>query len=161
MLWIRSVLIVDAEGNVITQHLSWGERERERQRERDRGRETDRQAERERDKQTEWQRQTEKQGQRHTEFSSVQDGIYALEKARMRSTTSLRSFPTSPLKRFRCSSDWRWPSLVLSRKIVSRFLFPRLSPPGDRCCDVLGFVPADSVSSSSERETGWLNDWIT
>ena len=30
-------------------------------------------------------------------------------------------------KRFQCSSDWRWPSLVLSRKIVERFLFPRLS----------------------------------
>ena len=26
--------------------------------------------------------------------------------------------PSSPLKRFQCSSDWRWPSLVLSRKIV-------------------------------------------
>ena len=43
----------------------------------------------------------------------------------------------------------RWPSLVLSRKIVERFLSPRLSPPGGRRCDVLGFVPAGSVSSSS------------
>ena len=57
--------------------------------------------------------------------------------------------PTLPLKRFQSSSDWRWPSLVLSRKIVQRFLFPRLSPPGDRWCDVLGFVPAGSVSSFS------------
>ena len=57
--------------------------------------------------------------------------------------------PTSPLKRFQCLSDWRWPSLVLSRTIVYRFLFPRLSPPGDRWCDVLGFVPAGSVSSFS------------
>ena len=30
-----------------------------------------------------------------------------------------------------------------------RFLFPCLSPPGERWCDVLGFVPAGSVSSSS------------
>ena len=34
-------------------------------------------------------------------------------------------------------------------KRVERFLFPRLSPPGDRGRDVLGFVPAVSVSSSS------------
>ena len=34
-------------------------------------------------------------------------------------------------------------------KRVERFLFPRLSPPGDRWRDVLGFVPAVSVSSSS------------
>ena len=26
--------------------------------------------------------------------------------------------PMLPLKRFRCSSDWRWPSLVLSKKIA-------------------------------------------
>ena len=58
-------------------------------------------------------------------------------------------FPTSPLKQFQCSSDWQWPSLVLSRKIVERFLFPHLSPPGDQWCEVLGFVPAVSVSSFS------------
>ena len=39
------------------------------------------------------------------------------------------SFPTLPLKQSRCSSDWWWPSPVLSVKIVERFLFPRLSPP--------------------------------
>ena len=38
------------------------------------------------------------------QFSSVQDGIYALGKAHMRSTRSLRSSPTLPLKRFQCSS---------------------------------------------------------
>ena len=57
--------------------------------------------------------------------------------------------PTLPLKQFQCSSLWRWSSVVLSRKIVSRFIFPRLSPPGDRWCDVLGFVAAGSVSSFS------------
>ena len=57
--------------------------------------------------------------------------------------------PTSPLKQFQCSPYWRWLSLVLWRKIVHRFLFPCLSPPGDRWCDVLGFVPAGSVSSSA------------
>ena len=39
--------------------------------------------------------------------------------------------------------------MALSRPFkedVERFLFPRLSPPGDRWCDVLGFVPAGSVS---------------
>ena len=87
-------------------------------------------------------------------FSSVQDGIYALGKALMRSTLSLGSFPSVPLKRFQCSSDWRWPSLVY------RFLFPRLSPPCARCCDFLGFMPAGSVSSFSTlhifRETSHL-----
>ena len=53
--------------------------------------------------------------------------------------------PTLPLKRFQCSSDWRRPSLVFSRKIIERFLFPRLSPPGDRWCDVLGFVSASAL----------------
>ena len=57
--------------------------------------------------------------------------------------------PTLPLKRFQCLSDWRWPSLVLSRKIVLRLLFPHLSPPDDRWCDALGFVLAGSVSSFS------------
>ena len=42
---------------------------------------------------------------------------------------------------------------ALSGKIVERFLFPHLSPPGDRWCDVLGFVPACSVSSSSTIQT--------
>ena len=48
-------------------------------------------------------------------------------------------------------SDWRRPLLVLFRKIVAeeRFLFPRLSPPGDRWRDVLDSVPAGTVSSSS------------
>ena len=35
--------------------------------------------------------------------------------------------PTLPLKQFQCSSDWRWLSVVLSRKVVQRFLFPCLS----------------------------------
>ena len=57
--------------------------------------------------------------------------------------------PTLPLKRFRCSSDWRWPFLVPSWKTVERFVFQHLSPPSDRWCDVLGFVPAGCVLSSS------------
>ena len=52
------------------------------------------------------------------QFSSVQDCIYVLGKARMRTTPSSEVSPMSPLKRFQCSSDWRWPFLVLSRKIV-------------------------------------------
>ena len=39
--------------------------------------------------------------------------------------------PKLPLKQFQCSSDW----------FVQRFLFLRISPPGDRWCDVLGFAP--------------------
>ena len=84
------------------------------------------------------------------QFRSVQDGIYALGKAYVRSAPSLRSFPNVAFETgFQCSSDRRWPPLVLSRKIVQRFLFPRLSPPGDRWCDGLGFLPAVNVSSFS------------
>ena len=57
--------------------------------------------------------------------------------------------PTLLLRRLRCSSDWRWTSLVLSKKTVKRFPFPRRFPPGDRWCAVFGFVPAGCVSSSS------------
>ena len=59
------------------------------------------------------------------------------------------------------------------RKIVQRFRFLRLSPPGDRWCDALGFVPAGSVSSytaiqlaDSFKETksrliqGWFRSWL-
>ena len=56
---------------------------------------------------------------------------------------------TLRLKQFQCSSDWQWPFLILSRKIVRCFLFPCPSPPGDQWCDVLGFVPAGIVSNSS------------
>ena len=62
---------------------------------------------------------------------------------------------TFPLKWFQCSSAWWWPSLILLRKIIECFLFPCLSPPGDRWCDVLGFVPTGSVSSSSTLQILW------
>ena len=68
-------------------------------------------------------------------FSSVQFKIVSV-----RSECS----PTLPLKQFQCSSD-----LILTEKIFKHFLFPRLSSSGDRWCDVLGFVPTGSVSSSS------------
>ena len=56
------------------------------------------------------------------DFTSVQDGVsYALGKAHMRSTPSLRGF--SPSVAFETLSDRRWPSLVLSRKIVESFVF--------------------------------------
>ena len=55
-----------------------------------------------------------------------------------------------PLKQFQFSSNWRWPFLVLSKTIVERFLFLRLSPPGDLWCDVLGFVPVGIVSQSTQ-----------
>ena len=50
---------------------------------------------------------------------SVQDGVYALRKACMHPTPRLSEVsPMSPLKWFQCSSDWWWPSLILSRKII-------------------------------------------
>ena len=70
---------------------------------------------------------------------------------------------TAPLKRlFQCSSDL---TMALSgpfkeNRLALRFLFPRLSSPGYRWCDVLGFVPTGSVSSPSTlqhfREANYL-----
>ena len=62
------------------------------------------------------------------------------------STQSLRRFPDDGFETV--PSDWRWPSLVLSSKIVECSSF-HASTPGDRWCHVLGFVFAGSVSSSS------------
>ena len=77
-----------------------------------------------------------------TYFSSVQFKMVSMssEKPICAPPSLSEVSPMLPLKRFQCSSDWRWPSLVLSRKIVLRFLFPHLSPPDDRWCDALGFV---------------------
>ena len=57
--------------------------------------------------------------------------------------------PTLPLKQFQCSLDGRRSSLVHQGRSSSASFFSRLSPLGDRWCDVLDFVPAGSVSSSS------------
>ena len=58
--------------------------------------------------------------------------------------------PTLPLKLFQCSPDWRWSSLVLSRKIVSRFLFPCHSPPGINGVMSLALCP-QVVSQASQH----------
>ena len=68
----------------------------------------------------------------------------------MRFTPFLRRFPDVAFDSVLNSSgvpviDDGPRSLVLLRKVVESFLFPRLSPAGDRLCDVLGFVPAGSV----------------
>ena len=58
--------------------------------------------------------------------------------------------PTLPLTQFQCPSAW---TMALSRpfKEERRALAApsHASSPGDRWCDVLGFVPVGSVSSSS------------
>ena len=76
------------------------------------------------------------------QFSSVQDDTDVLGNSHMLCTPSLKHFPTLPLKQFHGSSDCiamalqtfsmlvsvtqLWPSLVLSRKIVDRLVFPLL-----------------------------------
>ena len=62
-------------------------------------------------------------------------------------------FAALPLKQCQCSSQWRRPSLFLSRKIVEHFLFQHPSPPGDQWWDAPGVVSAGSVSSSSTPQT--------
>ena len=54
--------------------------------------------------------------------------------------------PLLALKQFQCSSDWL---TFKEDRLALQSLFPRLSPPSDRWCDVLGFVPTGRVSSSS------------
>ena len=81
--------------------------------------------------------------------SSVQDGIHALENSHMRSTPSVRRFPNVA---FKTAPVFVWLMRALSRPFIEAhraFLFPCHSPPGDRRCDVHGFVPTGSVSSSS------------
>ena len=64
------------------------------------------------------------------QFSSVQDGIYVLGKAQMRSTPSLGSFPN--VAHWNSSNvgliAWRWPFLVPSRK--HRWALPLFTPQG-------------------------------
>ena len=61
------------------------------------------------------------------QFSSVQDGFYALGKAHTRSTLSTLS-RALPLKRFQCSSDWRQPSLALTGLLtLARLTLPHAS----------------------------------
>ena len=92
----------------------------------------------------------------------------------LRSTLSLKRFSNAAVKTVpilvQCSPDWRWPLfVVISRTITDSLLFlhapvyrppppppdppplpPRSTPalPGDRWCDILGFVPAGNVSSA-------------
>ena len=71
------------------------------------------------------------------QLSSVQDDICVLRKGHIYvfhpvSEVSL----VLPLNRLQCSSDWWRPSLIKCS------LSLHLSPPGDRWCDVFGFVPA-------------------
>ena len=86
-------------------------------------------------------------------YSSVQDGIYALGKANMRSTQSLGSFPnvasqTVPM--------FTWLTMALSRPFKEdrpALHLSLLSPLGDWWCSNLGFVAAGTVSGSSTLQT--------
>ena len=81
--------------------------------------------------------------------SSVQDGIYALKKAIMHSTPSLRSFSIVAVFETVLRFVWLTMALLSFQGRSSSASSFQASPPGDRWCDVLGFVPTGSVSSSS------------
>ena len=58
--------------------------------------------------------------------------------------------PMLPLKQIRSWPSWQCPCVVLSREVVDHCPLISLCSPGDRWrCNVIGFVPAGSVSSSS------------
>ena len=63
--------------------------------------------------------------------------LCAWESSYMCSTHLSGVSPVLPLKQFQCWSDWRWPFLILSRKIFERFLFLRLSKVNKVECIVL------------------------
>ena len=68
--------------------------------------------------------------------------------------------PKLPLKQFHCLSDWQLPSLILSRKIMQCFLFPRLSLWGVNGVMPLALCPwvvsqASQHFRSSEKQTTW------
>jgi len=84
------------------------------------------------------------------QFTSVQDGIYALGKAHMRSTPSLRGFPNVA---FETVPMFVWLTMALSRPFKEdRLALPlsHLSSPGDQWCDILGFVPT-GISQASQH----------
>ena len=66
------------------------------------------------------------------QFTSVQGDTDAPQKPIRAPPQSLRSIPNVAFETIAVSSDWRGHFPVVSGKIVERFLFPRLSPPGDR-----------------------------
>ena len=69
-------------------------------------------------------------------FYSVQPTMVSINAPRLPECS-----PMLPLKQFQYSSDiWRWAFIVFSVKIFERFLFLRLSLPGDRRCYVSRFV---------------------
>ena len=81
------------------------------------------------------------------QFSSVQDGIYALAKAHMRSTSSLRRFPNVV---FETIPMFVWLTMALSGPVKE----DRLAVVSFNACLLqaiifLGFVPAGSVSTFS------------
>ena len=84
------------------------------------------------------------------QFNSVQDSIFAPGKAHMRSTLSLRNFPSIG---FETVTVFVWLTIALScpfkEDCQALPFFPCLASPGSWWCDVLGFVPAGSVWSSS------------
>ena len=89
------------------------------------------------------------------QFSSVQDGIYALRKAHMRSTPSLRNFSNVT---FETVPVFFWLTMALSRPLREDCpALPLSTPLSSRrsmvCVrDVLGFVPSGSVSSCWSRK---------
>ena len=73
-----------------------------------------------------------------SEFSSVQFKVVCMRSEKP-ICTQPRLIDDDPLSSFQGRS-------------FNASLFPRLSPPSVRWCDVLGFVPAGNVSSSSTRK---------
>ena len=87
--------------------------------------------------------------QSSVQFSSVQDGVYALGKAHICVPPRLsRVSSLLPFKQFQSvglTDDGPFSSSQAERSLSAQFLFLRISPPGDRWC----VMSAGSVSSSS------------
>ena len=68
------------------------------------------------------------------------------EVSEVSTTLSLKQF------NFKCLSDWRWPFLILFKDDSRARSFSMPLSSRRSWCDILGFVPAGSVSSSATLE---------
>ena len=94
---------------------------------------------------------------RSVQFSSVQFKMVSMRSGKAICAPIRLSgvSPTLPLKQFQRCSDWRCPFFVLSGKIVERFLFLRLSPPGDQQTTQLYSTQKGKPTWPSSELLGW------
>ena len=118
---------------------------RERQTDGQTLRQTDRQTDRDRHTQRQRQRDRERTHKGNVHFISVQDSKIGKAHTYALHPISQKFSPTSCSKQFQCSSG------PVFKEDLYCFLVPRLSPPGDRWCDVLGSLCQHEVCQAPQH----------